>query len=112
MKKQDQELVDQGNELDCIILYIHMPTGEQETIINPNVEAKIAYIDKTYNEDLVHSGCPDIYIVEAILSTADEEMDFGSALTEVKEGAKIARAGWNGKGMWVRMMHHWRIGGI
>ena len=109
MKKQElmkryKDLMEAGKEIYFIMLYIHMPTGEQETIINPNVEAKIAYIDKTYNEDLVHSGCPDIYIVEAILSTADEEMDFGSALTEVKEGAKIARAGWNGKGMWVRMI--------
>lgn len=89
-----------GKEVDLIILYIHMPTGEQETIVNPNVEAKMAYIDKTYNEDLVHNGCSDIYITEAILSASDDGMDFGSALTEAKEGAKIARAGWNGKGMW------------
>lgn len=28
-------------------------------------------------------------------------MDFGQALTAVKSGARIARAGWNGKGMWL-----------
>ena len=28
-------------------------------------------------------------------------MDFSDALRDVKGGAKIAREGWNGKGMWV-----------
>ena len=30
-------------------------------------------------------------------------MNFGSALEAVQDGAKIARAGWNGKGMWVAL---------
>ncbi len=29
-------------------------------------------------------------------------MDFSEALLFVKNGAKIQRAGWNGKGMWVK----------
>jgi len=28
-------------------------------------------------------------------------MDFGYALNSLKEGAKVARAGWNGKGMFL-----------
>ena len=28
-------------------------------------------------------------------------MDFGSAVRELKAGRKVARAGWNGKGMWL-----------
>ena len=28
-------------------------------------------------------------------------MDFGYALNALKEGAKVARSGWNGKGMWL-----------
>lgn len=28
-------------------------------------------------------------------------MDFGNALTALKMGLKVARAGWNGKGMWL-----------
>ncbi len=109
MKKQElmeqyRELKEAGKEIDLIILYIHMPTGEQETIVNPNVDAKMEYIDKTYDEDLIHSGCKDIYITETIFSTSDEPMNFGDALNEAKDGAKIARAGWNGKGMWVRMI--------
>ena len=28
-------------------------------------------------------------------------MNFGEALQELKEGRKVAREGWNGKGMWL-----------
>lgn len=29
--------------------------------------------------------------------------DFGVALTQLKSGFKVARAGWNGKGMWLAL---------
>lgn len=32
-----------------------------------------------------------------------EKMDFGDAIRAMKAGAKVARAGWNGKGMWVAL---------
>lgn len=28
-------------------------------------------------------------------------MDFSQALVEIKDGGRLARRGWNGKGMWV-----------
>lgn len=31
-------------------------------------------------------------------------MDFSDALREVKQGKKIAREGWNGKGMWLYLV--------
>ena len=31
-------------------------------------------------------------------------MDFGDAIRALKEGKKVARAGWNGKGMWLCYM--------
>ena len=30
-------------------------------------------------------------------------MDFGWALRQLKEGFKVARTGWNGKGMWLSL---------
>lgn len=30
-------------------------------------------------------------------------MDFGDAIRALKAGERVARAGWNGKGMWVRI---------
>jgi hypothetical protein len=29
--------------------------------------------------------------------------NFGVALTELKNGQRVARAGWNGKGMWIAL---------
>lgn len=31
-------------------------------------------------------------------------MDFGNAVRHLKDGYKVRRAGWNGKGMWVVLM--------
>lgn len=31
------------------------------------------------------------------------EMDFGLALDSIKGGRKVARSGWNGNGMWVKL---------
>lgn len=47
-----------------IVLYIKMPTGEIETIINPNVPEKIKYLKNAYTPDLVHKNCKDIQIVD------------------------------------------------
>lgn len=30
-------------------------------------------------------------------------MDFGAALTLLKQGSRVRRAGWNGKGMWLAL---------
>ena len=107
MKKQElmkryQDLMEAGKEIYFIMLYIHMPTGEQETIVNPNVAEKMAYIGKTYNENLVHAGCADIYITEALFSEKNDCFGFGEAVGYLKDGYKVARAGWDGKGMWIR----------
>lgn len=31
-------------------------------------------------------------------------MDFGQALNKIKEGKRVARSGWNGKGMWLMII--------
>jgi hypothetical protein len=31
-------------------------------------------------------------------------MNFGQAIESLKEGKKVARQGWNGKGMWIALM--------
>lgn len=33
----------------------------------------------------------------------NSEMGFGDALAHLKSGSSCARAGWNGKGMWVKL---------
>ncbi|AMQ08548.1 hypothetical protein AZE41_12790 [Sporosarcina psychrophila] len=34
-------------------------------------------------------------------------MNFGAALTFLKEGLRVARKGWNGKGMWLWQVDSW-----
>ena len=35
--------------------------------------------------------------------TTPEAMSFGDAIVALKAGKKVARAGWNGKGMWLSL---------
>lgn len=89
------------NKLENIILYILMPTGETEIIVNPKVDEKMDYINKTYDENLVHKNCKAIKITDVVFCEEVKEFTFGDAIDLVKEGKKIARKGWNGKGMFV-----------
>ena len=96
-------LLAMGKEPDMVILYIHMPGDVTEIIVNPAVKDKMEYIEKTYNDDLVHRNSPEIYITEVVFSTDDGMMDFGSAIENLKSGERVTRAGWNGKGMWLEL---------
>lgn len=33
--------------------------------------------------------------------------DFSSILKELKAGKRVSRSGWNGKGMWLVLVHNW-----
>ena len=35
---------------------------------------------------------------------AETDIDFGMAIDALKDGKKVARAGWNGKGMWLQLV--------
>ena len=85
-----------------VTMFIQMPTGEEELIHNPNLAAKLDYIERAYDDDLHLKSCPEIRINEYHIHIPQEEvMDFGVALMNLKEGRRAARKGWNGKGMYV-----------
>lgn len=85
-----------------VTVFIQMPTGEEELIHNPNLAAKLDYIERAYDDDLHLKSCPEIRINEYHIHIPQEEvMDFGVALMNLKEGRRAARKGWNGKGMYV-----------
>lgn len=100
MIREVEQAIAKGDVLG-IVLMIHMPTGETEIIQNPNVEEKIKYIAGAYDDDLHHRGNAEIFIEEYGLVRMEDEMDFGSAIMNAKAGHRIARKGWNGKGMYV-----------
>lgn len=87
----------------AIILEIHMPTGETEVIYNPNIKEKIAYINKAYDDNLVHLNNPEIHIKNVLFCPSNSEgtFSFGNAITIIKRGGKVARKGWNGKDQFV-----------
>lgn len=91
------------DKVSNITLFIHMPTGETEIISNPRVLEKMWYIDKTYNDDLIHTNCEEIQIENYVFETQEETMDFGSAILNLKEGHKVARKGWNGKSQYIEL---------
>lgn len=85
-----------------VTMFIQMPSGEEELIHNPNLAAKLDYIERAYDDDLHLKSCPEIRINEYHIHIPQEEvMDFGVALMNLKEGRRAARKGWNGKGMYV-----------
>ena len=91
------------NEKILVILYIHMPDGSTELIVNTEGHNKFQYINKTYDDNLVHMNSKDIYIVDAeFLAQKDEDgIGFGYALHHLKSGKKLTRTGWNGKGQYI-----------
>lgn len=88
---------------DMICLFIHMPAGETEIISNPNVAEKMKYIDKTYDHDLVHANCAEIYIENYLFCGPGDIFDFGFAIQFLKDGNKVARKGWNGKQQYIEL---------
>lgn len=85
-------------------MFIQMPTGEEELIHNPNLAAKLDYIERAYDDDLHLKSCPEIRINEYHIHIPQEEvMDFGVALMNLKEGRRVARKGWNGKGQYLEL---------
>jgi RES domain-containing protein len=61
---------------------------------NPESEGYLVIYKDGYK-----SWCPKLQFEEA--NRAVEGMTFGHAIEAAKQGSRIARAGWNGKGMFV-----------
>jgi hypothetical protein len=39
----------------------------------------------------------------------EQTFDFGTAIAKLKAGMRVARSGWNGKGMWIVLMPELRL---
>lgn len=95
-----EEMVSNGS-VECISLFIRMPSGELELIVNDNVENKVNYINSAYNDDLVHNNSDKIVIENYDFTARPAIFDFPSAIKALKGGHRVMRKGWNGKGMWL-----------
>lgn len=82
----------------ALTLWIHMPTGEIETITNPNVVEKMKYVEKTYTDELVHTNYLDIYIESWEFKQHKKQITFGQACDLMKySGVKIKKTEWEEK---------------
>lgn len=89
-----------------IQLFIDMPGFDlPELIINPvkNIEKKLEYYKSTYDENCEHKHAKGIRIIDALYTA--ETSDFGWAIDQLKKGHKVARRGWNGKGMFIYLVN-------
>lgn len=100
--KKAYEAAKENGAVDLVILYLHMPDGSQEIIVNDNPEAKVGYVETTYSDDLVHKNSDQIYITDYIFTDGfDDGIDIGGAMDILKDGGIVTRKGWNGKGMYL-----------
>jgi len=86
-----------------VALTIHMVGGENEVIINPNISAKRAYIERAYDDELHLRTCHDIYIIDVETFTSmpnlseikfTENLSFSQAFAAVKKGAAMRLPQW------------------
>lgn len=47
--------------------------------------------------------CRFVLINQKMESEMNQGLDFGQALRKLKQGERVCRAGWNGKGMWLSL---------
>lgn len=92
-------------KIELVILPIRMPDGKTQTLESSDVEEIINYVDKAYDEDLVNVNCSKIYIENYIFMLKGAIGNFGEAIAWLKAGRKVARKGWNGKGMYLYLVH-------
>lgn len=103
LNKQYQQINIHDIDNYILLLEIKMPSGEIESVVNPNVPEKVKYINEAYDENLKLKKYDVIRIVDFTFIKNDEEMDFSGALDQLKEGNKVARKGWNGKGIFIEL---------
>ena len=97
------QLTEEQKQNTALCLFIRMPTGETEYIENPAAGTKVEYIDKKYNDDLVMYGMPEIYITSFFFIPLHSSFDFGRAIKALLSGKRVARKGWNGRGIFIEL---------
>ena len=76
---------------------------DYEIITNPieNLALKASYYDRAYDDQLRLKSNEEIRIIGYYYP--ETKLSFGEAIIILKSGGKVAREGWNGKGMYLEM---------
>ena len=82
------EIKDLSKEVEAIavdLIEMNASRSEKQTMI----DGRTIYVTASYEASMPHSG------------KFSGSMSFGHALEALKAGKRVARSGWNGKGMWL-----------
>lgn len=93
------------NECICVILYMSINGQANEVITSMDVDSKVKYIDNVYDDNLNLKSNINIKIYDFRFVTCENKMTFGEAISYLKNGFRLARAGWNGKGIFIEIQN-------
>lgn len=91
----DVALFKENAETGCSELFIKTLEGDHHASAGD-------YIIRGVNGEL-YPCKPDIFEKTYDIAGADDKFNFGKAIELLKEGKKVCRAGWNGKGMFLTL---------
>ena len=103
-------------EVPLAEVYVQEKDMEIKTEIKPDADGTVVITEKHTLMDIARwlITLTDASEMKYCLDKAEAEkdsmetMDFGDALAALKAGSRVAREGWNGKGMWIGL--HTEIG--
>lgn len=99
------QIVDESDELFCCLMQVDKIENEiafgVSISINSEGDDVSAFKIEVPIKSLAFVGIPKLVVSGDSFKRKTENLTFGQALLEVKEGNLIARAGWNGKNMFV-----------
>ena len=85
-----------------VILVIYFANGE--CMVSHLIEQWENNIQLNYDDELRPvSGDENLCIEEVIVTIDDGTMDFGEAISALKDGHRVARRGWNGKEQYIEL---------
>ena len=117
-----QELINIFNEVKeagkDIGVEVTIPGQDTTEIIinrNENIDNKLEFYKKAYDDNCVHCMNNQVKIINAFaiefftrvtdneLANKENTMDFGEAIKLLKQGKKMQREGWNGKKQYIEL---------
>lgn len=95
--KEHRELLESGKTPDVIVVEGHF-CGIDGSFVSSDVNAVVKILSQGFDDDM---QCGDDCVTDVIIGAVGDTMTFGDALESAKDGCRITRKGWNGKGMYV-----------
>ena len=90
----------EGDSLDKAMIWL-TERGLYPDAVNDNLPEMVKFFGRNPRKIFANVMVDDLNAGGVYLPPVDGGMDFGSAIRAMKDGKKVARQGWNGKGQYV-----------